>query len=72
MAVFDTAVRQIGRMPTGSAAKGLAKRIERRGYRLCAPPAQFYVTSDNRLEEGERDWAEDWGRELATLVGAAA
>jgi hypothetical protein len=72
VAVFDTAVRRTGRMPTGSAARGLAKRLERRGYELCVPPAQFYVTSVNRLEDGERERAEGWGRELATLVGAAA
>lgn len=72
VAVFDTSVRRTGRMPMGSAAKGLARCIERRGYQLCAPPTQFYVTSGNQLEEGQRDLAEAWGRELATLIAAAA
>src|SRR5512132_914760 len=34
---------------TGSAARGIARRLERRGYRRVRPPESFFVASRNRL-----------------------
>jgi hypothetical protein len=57
---------------TGSAAKGIAKRLERHGYRLLAGPECFLVSTSNRLLEGEIDHATTWGADLVRLDTAAA
>ena len=63
-AAFDTRFDK-PRVLTGSAAKGIAKRIARHGYRLVADPESFFVTPDNMLFSGEPDHAGRWGAELA-------
>jgi Flavodoxin len=70
-AAFDTRIDKPVFL-TGSAAKGIAKRLERHGYRLVAGPRSFFVTTQNHLAEGEIDGAVAWGEELATRLGAAA
>src|SRR5262249_42062277 len=53
----------------GSAAHGLARRVQRRGYRLAAEPQSFFVQgTPGPLEEGELDRAWEWGRTLANGV----
>jgi menaquinone-dependent protoporphyrinogen IX oxidase len=65
-AAFDTALRASGWLPTGSAAKPAARRLEARGYRLLAKPEHFYVTAtDGPLEPGELERARAWGVGLA-------
>ena len=54
---------------TGSAAKGIARRLRRRGYRPVFGPESFLVSTDNRLLEGEIHRATRWGSEVAN--GAA-
>jgi hypothetical protein len=66
-AAFDTRIDKPVAL-TGSAAKGIAKRLRRHGYRLAARPECFLVSMDNRLVEGETDHAARWAR---TLVGPA-
>ena len=71
-AAFDT---RIGKpvWVTGSAAKGIAKRLERGGFRLTAKPESFLVTTSNTLEEGEAEHAATWAAGLAgRLVGSEA
>ncbi len=50
---------------TGSAAKGLARRLEGHGYHVCTAPASFFVTQDNSLADGEAARAAAWGAALA-------
>ena len=63
-AAFDT---RIGKpvWVTGSAAKGVAKRLERGGFRLMAEPESFLVTTANTLEDGEAEHAAMWAEGLA-------
>ena len=64
-AAFDT---RIDRSPTltGTAARGIAKRLRRRGYELIAVPESFFVDdSEGPLAEGELERARRWGQALA-------
>jgi hypothetical protein len=68
-AVFDTVV---ARPPVlGSAAGKAAKALRRAGYRLIAPPENFWVRDTaGPLREGELDRARRWGRHLAASLAA--
>jgi hypothetical protein len=70
-AAFDT---RIDRSPTltGSAARGIAKRLRRHGYRLVADSNSFFVEdSEGPLAPGELDRARKWGEALARLAAGA-
>jgi hypothetical protein len=63
-ACFDT---RFDKSPllTGSAAKTIAKKLERLGYELVAPPESFFVAdSEGPLKEGELERARAWGASL--------
>jgi hypothetical protein len=65
VAAFDT---RLERSPllVGSAARGIARRLERRGYELAAPPQSFFVCgSAGPLEEGETARAAAWALGVA-------
>jgi hypothetical protein len=66
-AAFDTRIDKPVFL-TGSAAKGIARRLERHGYRLIAGPECFLVSIKNRLLEGEIEHATTWGAEVALLA----
>lgn len=69
-AAFDT--RMHGPAPlTGRASRGIAKRLERHGATLIAPPESFFVERDNHLSEGEADRAEAWGASLVSTPANA-
>ncbi len=71
-AVFDTRLRGI-RVLTGSAARSLAKTVERMGVRLVLPPESFVVVrSEGPLAEGELTRAMEWARALVERVAAQA
>lgn len=70
-AAFDTRIDKPIFL-TGSAAKGIARRLERHGHRLLAEPECFLVSTKNRLLEGEVDHATSWGAELAGRAETAA
>ena len=70
-ASFDTRFDK-PRAFTGSAAKGIAKRLERHGYHLIAEPESFFVTGDHRLEDGQTDRATRWGATLAQRASTGA
>lgn len=70
-AAFDTRIDE-PRFLTGSAAKGIAQRLERHGYRLVVEPESFLVSTKNRLLEEEIDHAASWGAELAERVKTTA
>jgi hypothetical protein len=67
-AAFDT--RGEGRVAlVGSAARGIAKRLERRGYTLAVPPESFLVASTTGpLRPGEVERAGGWAQALAAAV----
>ena len=64
---FDTRVST--KFPTGSAAKGIAARLEKKGFSVVVEPEGFYVAdSEGPLREGELDRARQWGARLAHLA----
>jgi flavodoxin len=70
-AAFDTRFER-SVVVTGSAARGIAKRLRRRGFELAAPPESFFVDdSEGPLKEGELDRAANWARSLVTARAEA-
>jgi flavodoxin-like protein len=62
-ATFDTRVHVRG-LP-GSAARGAARRLRRRGYRLVVAPESFWVTGPTGpVADGELERARAWGDRL--------
>jgi hypothetical protein len=71
-AAFDTRLDRSAAM-TGAAARGIARRLRRRGYTLLVDPESFLVEdAEGPLAEGELERARDWGRTLAARLGPAA
>jgi len=66
-AAFDTRFDQSALL-TGSAARGIARRLEHHGFHLVVGPESFFVTGQNRLAEGQTEHAEVWGTTLAEHV----
>jgi hypothetical protein len=68
VAVFDTRAHKPAWL-VGSAARGMAHRLRRRGYRLAIDPESFFVQgTPGPLEAGELKRAKEWGRKLANGV----
>ncbi len=67
---FDTRLDASAAM-TGRAAKGIARRLRRHGYRLLGEPESFLVDKQNHLLAGEADRAERWGEMMATALTEA-
>jgi len=67
---FDTRFRH-SVLLTGSAAKGIARRLEHQGYRVAFIPESFFVTKDNTLEAGEVERAQVWAAGIAASLGAS-
>lgn len=63
-AAFDTRIDK-PRLVTGSAAKGIAKRLRRHGYTLVGEESFLVADSEGPLVPGELDRARAWGRSLA-------
>ena len=63
-AAFDTRIDK-PLILTGSAAKGIGRRLKGRGFRLVSSPECFLVSTQNFLVEGETEHADTWGAELA-------
>jgi hypothetical protein len=53
---------------TGSAAKGIARRLRHRGCDVVDLQSFLVADSEGPLEEGELDRAREWGRSLASAV----
>jgi hypothetical protein len=70
-AAFDTRI-DAPAVLTGSASKGIARRLRQHGFALVAEPESFLVTKDNRLEDGESTRAREWGASLAAALSATA
>jgi len=71
-AAFDTRVQRPA-VVVGSAARSIAKRLERRGFRLVIEPTSFFVHgTPGPLADEEVERAERWGRRLAAVSPASA
>jgi len=71
-AAFDTRVQRPA-VVVGSAARGIAKRLQRRGFRLVSEPASFFVHgTPGPLADDEVERAERWGLLLAAATPVSA
>lgn len=68
-ATFDTRIDAPAAL-TGRASKGIARRLERHGFRLVTKPESFLVDKRNHLLDGEADRATAWGATLAAEASA--
>lgn len=66
-AAFDT---RLDRSPhlTGSAARGISRRLRHHGYEVAATASFFVDDGEGPLADGELDRARAWGTELERLV----
>ena len=69
-ATFDT---RLDRSPllTGTAARGIARRLRRRGYDVVGSESFLVEDSEGPLEAGELDRARAWGTQLVRELAAA-
>ena len=71
-AAFDTRVDRSAAL-TGSAARGISKRLHRRGFTLVAKPESFFVEDgEGPLAEGELERARAWGAALGAGIELGA
>lgn len=72
VAVFDTRLHW-PELLSGSAAKGIASRLESKGAHLIAGPESFFVEGkEGPLAEGELERATAWARQLRVNLVAKA
>jgi len=67
VAAFDTRINW-PRLLSGSAAAGIAKRLEAAGARVIEPQGSFIVNTEPALLPGELERARAWGESLAASV----
>jgi hypothetical protein len=65
-AAFDTRV-DAPAVVTGRASKGIARRLERHGFRMAVEPESFLVDRHHHLCDGEGDRAFEWGPPVGGL-----
>jgi hypothetical protein len=67
-AAFDTRLHRAATF-TGSAARGIARRLHHHGLTMTGEPTSFYVEgTEGGLEDGEEVRAEQWGADLARIM----
>jgi hypothetical protein len=68
-ASFDT---RLDKSPwlTGVASRGIARRLERHGYKILGSESFLVKDSEGPLEDGELDRARGWGAQLAKSLAA--
>lgn len=54
---------------TGSAAKGIGRRLKERKFSLVTEPESFFVSGQNTLLDGELEHAATWAKEIAERLG---
>ncbi len=69
-AAFDTRLDRSAAL-TGAAARGIARRLHRRGYEVIGRESFLVQDAEGPLEEGERERARAWGESLAQQLAAA-
>jgi flavodoxin len=57
---------------TGSAARGIARRLRRRGCDVVDSQSFLVADAEGPLEEGELDRAREWGASLASVMAPSA
>jgi hypothetical protein len=63
-ATFDTRIDKVRHLP-GSAARGTAKMLRRRGHHVLVAPRSYYVTdTEGPLADGEVEQARGWGEDI--------
>jgi hypothetical protein len=67
-ATFDTRLDRAAAL-TGSAARGIARRLRRRGYEVIESESFLVEDSEGPLEDGELERARAWGTSLAQAEG---
>jgi flavodoxin len=68
VAAFDTRFRR-SPLLTGTAARGIAKKLVRRGGRLAVEPESFFVAeTEGPLEPSELERAVEWARALSPVA----
>ena len=71
-AAFDTRIDKSPAL-TGSAARGIGKRLRRRGCELVVEPESFFVDdAEGPLADGELERARAWGQTVASQLSAAS
>jgi hypothetical protein len=68
-ASFDTRLDRSAAL-TGSAARGIARRLRRRGYEVVGVESFLVEDSEGPLEQGELERARTWGAGLGGRVAA--
>jgi hypothetical protein len=70
-ATFDT---RLDKSPTltGTAARGIARRLRRHGYQVVGSESFVVEDTEGPLEQGELERARAWGAELARQLAATA
>jgi flavodoxin len=66
-AAFDTRLGK-PKVITGSAAKGIARRLRRHGYDIVGDESFVVDDAAGPLHEGERERAKEWGKTLARVT----
>jgi flavodoxin len=67
-AAFDTRLDRSTAL-TGTAARGIARRLRQRDYEVVATESFLVQDAEGPLEDGELERARAWGEQLARLVG---
>lgn len=70
-AAFDTRIDK-PTILTGSAARGIGRRLQGRGFELVVGPESFLVSAENSLLDGEVDRAATWATELDSRTSLTA
>jgi flavodoxin len=68
-AAFDTRLDRSAVL-TGTAARGIARRLRQRDYEVVATESFLVEDAEGPLEDGELERARAWGEQLARLAGA--
>ena len=69
-AAFDTRIDKNPAL-TGSAARGIGRRLRRRGFQLSGEPESFFVEdAESPLADGELERARAWGRTIANQIAS--
>lgn len=69
-AAFDTRYDKSPAL-TGSAAKGIARRLRHHGWSVEQDPTSFFVDTENELVDGELERARAWGERLVFRMSSA-
>ncbi len=70
-ATFDTRLERSPKI-TGAAARGIARRLRRRGYDVIGIESFLVQEAEGPLEDGELERAREWSAQLARSLRSVA